>query len=373
MRREARILLKKSVDSLVLAVDHFNRSWDCGRREAVLIFLDRAFELLLKAVIVQRGGRIRAPKAMEILGFDNCLRKCLSDLTVKCLNEDDALTIQTINSLRNAVQHYILDISEQLLSLYTQAGFTLFRKLLKAVFNKGLLDYFPERIFPVSASLPEDLASLFNTDFSEIKELVTSGRGRRIQARAKMRAFLIIESSLSGIRSQPSENKLGRLMRRINKGKAWTDLFPGIATLKIDSSGEGINVSVSITQKEGEQIHLVPEGIPGSTVVAIKHVNELGFYSLGLNQLAEKLGISAPKTIALIKYLNLQESSDCCKEIRIGSSRFKRYSAKALDMLQKSLPDVNMQEVWLEYGPRRSPKDGLRKENNSNLFFHNGP
>jgi hypothetical protein len=49
-------MVSMSVDSLVVAVDHFNRAWDRGRTEAVLILLDRAFELLLKAIIVHRAG-----------------------------------------------------------------------------------------------------------------------------------------------------------------------------------------------------------------------------------------------------------------------------------------------------------------------------
>jgi hypothetical protein len=56
MRKECKTLHMKAVDSLVLAVDHFNRAWDRGRTEAVLILLDRAFELLLKAIIVHRAS-----------------------------------------------------------------------------------------------------------------------------------------------------------------------------------------------------------------------------------------------------------------------------------------------------------------------------
>ena len=56
MKQEARILLRKSLDSLFLAIDHFNRPYDRGRTEAVLMLMDRAFELILKATIVQRGG-----------------------------------------------------------------------------------------------------------------------------------------------------------------------------------------------------------------------------------------------------------------------------------------------------------------------------
>lgn len=90
MRKESRTLHAKAVDSLVLAVDHFNRAWDRGRTEAVLILLDRSFELLLKAIIVHRAGgsAIREPgKEGMTLGFDPCLRKCLSDAKLKCLRQ----------------------------------------------------------------------------------------------------------------------------------------------------------------------------------------------------------------------------------------------------------------------------------------------
>ena len=71
MRKECRTLHGKAVDLLVLAVDHFNRCWDRGRVEAVLILLDRAFELLLKAIIVHSGGEIRErSKEGTTIGFD---------------------------------------------------------------------------------------------------------------------------------------------------------------------------------------------------------------------------------------------------------------------------------------------------------------
>jgi hypothetical protein len=93
VRKESRTLHAKAMDSLVLAVDRFNRAWDRGRTEAVLILLDRSFELLFKAIIVHRAGgsAIREPgKQGMTLGFDPCLRKCLSDAKLKCLNEGPA-------------------------------------------------------------------------------------------------------------------------------------------------------------------------------------------------------------------------------------------------------------------------------------------
>lgn len=59
MKKEAKILLEKAVNSLILSVEHFNRPWDQGRVEAVLILLDHAFEMLLKAAILHRGEDTR--------------------------------------------------------------------------------------------------------------------------------------------------------------------------------------------------------------------------------------------------------------------------------------------------------------------------
>ena len=104
MKKYTKSLFSKSLDSLTLAVDHFNRPFDCGRQEAVLILLDRAFELLLKAIILHKGGKIREPYEKETIGFDKCVRKCLSDSKAKCLTNEQGITLQIINSFRDSAQ-----------------------------------------------------------------------------------------------------------------------------------------------------------------------------------------------------------------------------------------------------------------------------
>ena len=108
----------KSTDSILMAIEHFNRPWDRGRQEIVLVLLDRSFELLLKSIIVHKGGQIRERGRNKTAGFDTCVRKCVSDAQVKCLSEEEALNIQIINSFRDAAQHYVVDISEQQLNAY---------------------------------------------------------------------------------------------------------------------------------------------------------------------------------------------------------------------------------------------------------------
>ena len=349
MKREVRILLKKSTDSILLAIEHFNRPWDRGRPEAVLILLDRAFELLLKSVIVYKGGRIREPRAKETIGFDNCVRKCVSDEKIKSLTEEQALTVQIINSLRDAAQHYVIEISEQQLYVYTQSGLTLYTEILEDVFRHKLSDYLPGRVLPVSPNPPADFASLINLEFNDIKKLVKPGSRKRFQAMARLRSFAIVEASLGGSRSQPGENELSKLAGRIRKGNTWQKIFPGISRLKLSSEGDAINVTLGITKSKGEPIHLVPEGTPGATIIAVKRVDELGYYSLNLTSLAEKLKMSMPKAMAVIKYLKMQENPEYFKEFNIGKSKFKRYSPKALDKLKKDLPNLNVEKIWENY------------------------
>jgi hypothetical protein len=122
MRREAKLLLEKACDSLVLGIELFNRPYERGRLSGCLILLDHAFEMLLKAAILHRGGSIREKRAKQTIGFDACVRKSLSDGEIKFLREEQALVLQTINGLRDAAQHHLLDVSEGQLYVHIQAS-----------------------------------------------------------------------------------------------------------------------------------------------------------------------------------------------------------------------------------------------------------
>lgn len=367
MKREAKVLLAKSLDSLLLSINHFNAPWDRGREEAVLVLLDRSFEPFLKAAIVFRAGRIREPRARETIGFDKCVRKCLTEALVRCLSEEEALTIQMINSLRDAAQHYILDISEQQLYLHAQAGLTLYVTLLDRIFGEKLSDHPPTRVLPVSTTPPTSLDGLIQAEFSEIKRLVRPGSRKRLQARAKIRSLVIMETSLEGVRAQPSEPELGRLLTKVAQGTSWKKLFPGVASLELSTEPSSYGIAIRITKSEGEAVQLVPEGTPGATTVAVRRVNELDYYSLNITSIGEKCKLTMPKALALARHLRLKESPEYYKEFRIGSVVHKRYSPKALDAMKKALPTVDMDVVWKEHRPGKQADLRVGHANNANL------
>ncbi|HKQ48599.1 MAG TPA: DUF3644 domain-containing protein [Phycisphaerae bacterium] len=353
MKREASLLLGKACDSLLLSIEFFNRPHDRGRTEAVLILLDHAFEMLLKASILRQGGRIRDKRARETIGFDACVRRGLSDGDIKFLSDEQALVLQTINGLRDAAQHHLLDVSEGQLYMHAQAGVTLFRDLLKAVFEQELRDCLPERVLPVSTSPPTDLTALFDSEIAEIKKLLGPHSRRGIEAQARLRPLAILDATIKGEKSQPSPSDLRKLGRDLSRAANWQQVFHGAAAVQLSATGNGPTLSLRLSKKQGIPVQLVPEGTPGASVVAVKRVDELGFYNLGLDQLAASVGLSAPKTTAVIRELDLQSDAECFKQITIGKSTFKRYSQKAIKRVLDALPQISIDDVWKKHRPRK--------------------
>jgi len=348
MRKEARLLHTKAVDSLILSIEFFNRPSERARADSVLIMLDHAFEMLLKAAIVHRGGKIRVPRATQTIGFDACVRRAMSDEEVRFLTDEQALTLQTINALRDAAHHYLLEISEQQLYLHTQAGVTLFDDILHVVFDEELGTHLPHRVLPVTANPPQELELLMASEVEQIRALLEPGRRRKVEARAQARALAIMEGSVNGQRLQPSKGELDKVLDQIADDRAWNDIFPGIAALQLDRDGGGIPFSLRIVKgQDAIPIRAVKESDdPGAAVVALKRVNEVDFYSLRLQDLSDKVGVGRNKLLEVIRELGLQDDDEYFKELRVGAVTFKRYSPKALERLVADLPSLDVDEIW---------------------------
>lgn len=153
------------------------------------------------------------------------------------------------------------------------------------------------------------------------------------------------------MRVQPGQSDLQKLSNRVREGKKWDELFPGVASINLTAEGHGTAIDLRISKKEGIPIHLVPEGTPDTAVVAIKRVDDLGFYNLGRNQLATHIGLTGPKTTAMIHYLKLQDDPECFKGFTIGNTKFKRYSQKAITEIKNALNETEIDEVWKNIDP----------------------
>jgi hypothetical protein len=352
MKKEVRHIYSKAVDSLVLSIELFNRPNDTARVHGVLIMMDHSFEMLLKASILHKGGKIKERRATQTIGFEACVRKAFSDGEIKFLTEDEVLTLQSLNGLRDAAQHYTLEISEHHLYFQAQSGLTLFRDIVKRVFNINLKEGLPVRVLPLSTTPPTDIQAFFSNEILEIKKLLGPTKRKNIEAVEKLRALAIMENAVQGNDTQPSDGELKKILKTLEQGGNFGQLFPGVSTLNFTANGYGPSLDLRISRKEGVPVQVVPEGTPGAHVVALKRVNELDYYNLGRDQLAKKVGLTGPKTSAVIHHLNLKADPESFKRISVGNVHHDRYSQKAIGQIKAGIAATPMTEVWENYKNR---------------------
>ncbi|PUB26908.1 hypothetical protein C8K30_105135 [Promicromonospora sp. AC04] len=351
MKKEAKLLKEKSLSSLTLSIELFNRPSNVGRTDSVLMLLDHTFEMLLKAALLHSGARIREPGEKNTIGFDACVRRALSGLTKPILTDEQALVLQAINGLRDAAQHHLLDISEGHLYLQAQAGVTLYRDLLRDVFGETLSELLPDRVLPVATRVPLDPINLFLEELAEIERLLAPGRRRHAEATAKLRALAIIDGAMRGEKLQPSEQQLGKLTASIAGGSTKLDvLFPGIAAITFTTELDGPTVNLRIVKREGIPVTIVKEGSADSSVVSVRRVNELDFYNLRFKDLHTKLGITTNQLTAMIVLLGVKANPDCAKKIITTWC----YSQTALTLLREALVQRPADQWWAEYRARHS-------------------
>jgi len=346
VKKEVRQLREKAINALVLSIDHFNRSWGRGRVEAVLILLDHSFEMLLKSAIRQKGGTIRKAREKQTIGFSACVHRGLTDANLKFLTDRQALMLRAINGQRDAAHHYLVDMSEHQLYFYAQAGVTLFRDIHDDIFDDNLVLELPERVLPISTTVPKDLAALFDKEIEEIKGLLAPNTRKKMEAVNKTRSLVLLESAVNGDHEQPSDLVLENICKRLADGEAWSSVFPGVASIKIEAEGDGPTLSLRLTKNEGIPVRRLKEGEVTDTVVAVRRVNELDFYSLGATDLAKKVGLTTPKSRAVVDHLGLRDDLNFFKEIKIGRTVHSRYSPKAIEKIKDALKNESIDDIW---------------------------
>ena len=59
------------------------------------------------------------------------------------LHEDEVVALQSLNTLRDAAQHYMVELSEEHLYVYAQAALTPFGRLTQEVLERPLASVIP--------------------------------------------------------------------------------------------------------------------------------------------------------------------------------------------------------------------------------------
>jgi len=360
MRREARLLLGSSVDSLVLSIDHFNRCEDRGRQNATLILLVHSLEMLLKAGLVHRGCSIRDKGESQTFGFKTCVSRALSDGSVKFIDENQAVLLRATYGLRSSAQHHVVAVSEPQLYLHVQGGLTLFRDVYRVVFGKDLAKVMPPRVLPVSTMAPLDIEELFLSQTAEVLKLLAPGRRSRATALARLEPLAVLSAANEGLDEPPTAMALLRMAKRLRDGASWQTVFPGAASLGVSTEEASHRVHLRLVKKASDGAAdltaiAVPAGTPDAPLIAVKRVNELDYYSMNHSQLAKAVELTQPKLTAYISLLALKSDAESSKEFAVGKMRLRQYSPQAITRVREAMETESPEDAWRRYRSE-SPK-----------------
>lgn len=345
LKKNVAPMIERAIDSLTLSIELFNRPTETGRHHSVLIMLQHAFEMLLKATILQRTGSIHAKGEKYTYGFDKCLTVMSRDL--KILKEDERATLSILDAQRDQAAHYYIEISEDVLYVHAQSGVTLFDELLRRAFSLSLADSLPSRVLPVSTRPPRDLTILLNRELAEVDRLLAAGTRQGAHAAAKLRTILAFTSGAKqGEGERVSESQIEAAISKRRKLQEWSIILPEIAQLTLSTDGTGIPISMRIAKEAPLSFKIARPGDKIEGTLLKQEIDLWTVFTMSRDDLASKLGISGPKTHALIYELNIQSDSECYRELRRKSQVFKGYSQKALIQLRDALKIVNIEEVW---------------------------
>ena len=348
IRKKSKLLLLRSIDSLRISIELFNRPFDLGRTEGVLLMLHHAFEMLVKAIIYQKTGKIREKGEHYNYTFRTCVYKLKDPL--HAINDNQIMTLNTLDELRDCAMHDTIILSEDALYLHAQSAVTLFDDLISTEFDYKLNDFFPERVLPISTHPPSSIIAFLDKEFSYIYELISPGKRSKTEAISRLRPLIVMENNLSDSHTSTADYEVSKIVHKLGQGISWKELFPGVANLVMDSSGGGMTYSVRLTKGEGLPVRQLREGEDPEGAILYREVNLIDRYPFGAKNLDEKLGINNMRTtLAIIEELEIQNKPEYFKLFKIGSAEHKRYSNKGLIYIREKLSEVNLDEARDRY------------------------
>ena len=351
MRREAKDLLKKACDGFVLAIELFNRPSDTSRVTGVLILLDHSLEMMLKAGIVHRGGRLRTSDAEHTFPFKKCVNIALDSQGIAFLTPDQALTLRAVNGLRDQAQHYLIDVREEILYVLVQSAVIVLRDVMASCFDVSLDKRLPARVMPVSTVIPQDPSVVLRDELEQIRAWSRPGVRRKNLVEAKLRTLVILDALAQG--DDPDARVRQAALSATTKRFAGEDdlasLFPGAFSTTWSPDAPGAPFILKWSTREGIPVRAVNDDEAPEAITAFREVNHLDRFNLGARDLAEKLDTSTIKVVAAVCVGNVKDDPECFEEIVIGKSRHKRYSQKAIRVLGELIEKRGMDVIWTEY------------------------
>lgn len=344
LKRDARTLKAKSIASLKRGLEVFNSHEDEGRVETVLLLLQHSSEMLVKALLVQKGKRVFDNEKGVSIGIDKALNISISE---GWINSSQIGAIRAIDAMRNQAQHWMIVVPEDTLYINTRALITVLDEMLIDHFQDSLADNLPMRVLPLSTQAFPDVMMLIDREYRQIKDLLAPGRRARDEARGRIAALLAMEAHVSE-EVAVSQRDLDRIENAIKNGEAIQDVFPRLMTLSTKVEGEGPTVRIRITRSpDALAVRYISGDDPGAAA-AIREIDLQKKYHWSPSELAKKLGLSTSKAKVLRGYLSIDKDPANVHIFEFGSQKHPRYSDNAYRILCDGVKEGLHNSAWNE-------------------------
>jgi hypothetical protein len=327
----------------------FNSFGEDGRVTTVLLHLQHASEMLLKAALVQKRVPVFDKEKQMSFGFE----KCINLSKMHCgVTEDEAGIFKAVDAMRDAAQHWIVYVSEDILYLHTRALVTAFDSVLKRSLGDDLWSHLPTRVLPVSTSPAGDFDFLIDREYKLVADLLAPGRRAQDEASGRIRTMLAMESH--GVDDVAiSERDIERVVKAIKGGKTVAEVFPRLMALNAITSGVGPTVKIKIEKKTGAPVRLIASDDPAEAG-AVREVDLRKRFPMTATDLAVKSGLTAPKANAVRKWCGVDEDPLSCRVFEHGSMKFPSYSDHALTKMKKAIADHGIDAIWASYRGKKT-------------------
>lgn len=148
--REIEFLKEKSISSFLMAIEIINKPTLLYRTENFVFNMCNAWELLLKAQIVDQSGEMSIyykKNKDRTITLQNCIDIIFSDF-----NNPVKKNLELIQKLRNKATHFITPEYNELYVSFFQANIIYFVEHMKKIFSINLNDRLPANFLTIAAN-----------------------------------------------------------------------------------------------------------------------------------------------------------------------------------------------------------------------------
>lgn len=287
-------LLNKSEEAYLMSIEIINKPTINYRTEGFCYFICNAWELLLKAYLINKAKDINAinykDDSNRTIGLDECVEKIFTSTTDKTKNN-----ISFIRNIRNKATHLILPNYDYEFAPAFQRCLTNYNKFFKKQFPNYKLN---EKVTPY-------IALVNPGDDNDTSPLILNPTN-----------LLLFEKIKKDLNADESLSQTLRLVATKKESEA------DIKYIVVKNSGE--KATVINVPKDIEKTH------PYTATEVVKKIKETLELSLGPNH-----GFTSNKFQDICKRKRIKDNQDYCYQFQYSKSKIYKYSDITIEYISQ--------------------------------------